>query len=412
MYYFTKASVRTSRSACKCGSTDYYWFDLKDSDQRIRVDADDDTRALEKGRRISDAHLDAHVHECDREKFYALVNPPESEPPAWLQPPGWNVNPPADKDDSLVYEDYQPPTIVDPPKVDGLQALRDLLGPSVTPEQIRQMVDDALSARQVPTVTVVVKDDVAKPVEGLTHHILGSVVRAVGAGLNVLMVGPAGTGKSTIARQVADSLGDQFYEVSLDPGMTASQMFGYMDAQGNYVRTVFRDAFEHGGIFHCDEFDNGHPSILAKMNAALALSEGQTMAFPDGMVAKGNVRFIASANTFGMGPDRVYVGRNQLDGATLDRFITIEVDYDEALETAACDATGLDAQSVIRILTYVRGLRYAARDHKLPLIFGQRSSIMACKLRLADASWIQVQEYAIRRGVSDKDWLTLGGAAI
>jgi cobaltochelatase CobS len=47
---------------------------------------------------------------------------------------------------------------------------------------------------------------------------------------------------------------------------------------------------------------------------------------------------LAAANTFGTGADRQYVGRNQLDESTLDRFRIgqIEMDYDPDIEAALC----------------------------------------------------------------------------
>tara|TARA_R110000824_G_scaffold75947_7_gene192594 strand:- start:2107 stop:2532 length:426 start_codon:yes stop_codon:yes gene_type:complete len=38
------------------------------------------------------------------------------------------------------------------------------------------------------------------------------------------------------------------------------------------------------------------------------------------------------ANTYGQGANATYVGRNQLDAATLDRFAVVEYDYDERWE--------------------------------------------------------------------------------
>ena len=37
----------------------------------------------------------------------------------------------------------------------------------------------------------------------------------------------------------------------------------------------------------------------------------------------------------------IYVGRNQLDGATLDRFAVIEFEYDEEIEKNLCEDNDL-----------------------------------------------------------------------
>jgi cobaltochelatase CobS len=105
-----------------------------------------------------------------------------------------------------------------------------------------------------------------------------------------------------------------------------------MTATGEYSSTLFRKAYEHGGVFLVDEIDNGNPNILAALNAALS---GTVCAFPDGMVKRHpDFRCIAAANTFGMGGSAQYVGRNKLDEATLDRFHRREVNYDTKLEAA------------------------------------------------------------------------------
>jgi len=71
-------------------------------------------------------------------------------------------------------------------------------------------------------------------------------------------------------------------------------------------------------LFLFDEIDASLPNAVLAFNAALANGYAD---FPDGMV-KRHPRFacIAAANTFGMGADRIYVGRNQLDGADAGPF--------------------------------------------------------------------------------------------
>jgi cobaltochelatase CobS len=59
--------------------------------------------------------------------------------------------------------------------------------------------------------------------------------------------------------------------------------------------------------------------------------------FPDAVVAKHkDFVLIAGANTIGQGADRQYVGRQQIDAATLDRFVLLDWPYDPRIEAAAC----------------------------------------------------------------------------
>ena len=169
-----------------------------------------------------------------------------------------------------------------------------------------------------------------KKMKGLVHQNFETLVTAVSASLPVLMVGPAGTGKTHGAEAAAEALGLDFYSISVGSQTSKSDLIGYMNASGGYVRTALRDAYENGGVFLLDEADAGNSNVLILLNSAL--SNGY-MSFPDGMVrAHEDFRLIASANTFGTGASRQYVGRNQLDAATLDRFTTLTWDIDERIE--------------------------------------------------------------------------------
>ena len=145
-----------------------------------------------------------------------------------------------------------------------------------------------------------------------------------------MLIGPAGSGKNHSISQITNALSLHMYYTN-----NASNEFkltGFIDAGGNYRDTEFYKAFKNGGIFFLDEIDNSDPSALIVINSALA---NGYMAFPHEMVERHpNFRMIAAANTWGKGSDLQYVGRNALDGATLDRFDNIFFDYDRKLEKA------------------------------------------------------------------------------
>lgn len=144
------------------------------------------------------------------------------------------------------------------------------------------------------------------------------------------LIGPAGSGKTSMVHNAATALGLPFYSKSVSAQTGVHEFFGYQDANGNFVRTLFREAYEKGGVFLVDEFDAGNPNVLAALNQSTA---NGSCAFPDKMVDK-HKDFIAvmAGNTYGTGATAEYVGRNKIDAATLDRFVFIEVPYDENLE--------------------------------------------------------------------------------
>ncbi|MEV5827311.1 AAA family ATPase [Spirillospora sp. NPDC052242] len=244
-------------------------------------------------------------------------------------------------------------------------------------------------------------------VGGHTHAVFPDLVLALGAGCHVLLVGPAGTGKSMMAQQAAEAFGQEFHALSLGPTTPMSKIFGYYDAHGNYHGTPFRRAFEHGGLMLLDELDSGHPGLLAELNQALSI---RSCAFADGMVrAHPDFRLVATANTYGTGGDRQYVGRQALDAATLDRFAVVDVPVDEDLEERVTLAHAPDrADDAREVLAEVRRLRATAADKRLPVMFSPRACIDAARLLQAGASVEQAMRWRVVRGMSEAHRSALG----
>lgn len=221
----------------------------------------------------------------------------------------------------------------------------------------------------------------------LAHNMLEDVLLAVVAGASPMIVGPAGSGKTTLAEQICTILQRPFY---MEARVTSEfKLLGFIDANGKVVRTQFREAYEHGGGFLFDEVDASDADAMTAFNAALANS---TCPFPDGLVKRHKDFFaIAAGNTFGRGADRQYVGRNQLDAATLDRFTVFEVDYDEALEIKLAG----DAEWTKR----VQAVRHAVNVEKVRHIVSPRASITGAKLLAAGMDRAKVEEATIWKGL-------------
>lgn len=222
----------------------------------------------------------------------------------------------------------------------GLFNLQQKLEEKIDREVDGELKDLREQVKKSQKLEVVVNGDV-HVINGLKHKQLEQLIKYAALRLSPLLVGMAGTGKTHAASQVAEALSLPFYSMSVGAQTSKSDIVGYMDASGNYVRTHFRDAYEHGGIFLMDEIDAGNANVLIQINAAL--SNG-LCSFPDMMVQRhDDFIFIASANTYGNGANRQYVGRNQLDAATLDRFAVIDWLIDDELEKNL--AVGLNAHA-------------------------------------------------------------------
>lgn len=220
----------------------------------------------------------------------------------------------------------------------------------MTPEVVAEMVAAAVTAATRP-ISFVVQIGSAPPIhiKGTAHKALARVIKLASVRksatdktrrFNILLVGPAGSGKTYLAEQVAEALSLPFATQSCALGLPESTFIGrnvpnLSTGAEVYHGTPFTECYGNGGVYCLDEVDNGDASTLLIMNSALAnghitLPSGQRLARHDDFV------MIASANTYGHGQSREYVGRGQLDAAFLDRFIgaTLEMDYDGALEMA------------------------------------------------------------------------------
>jgi MoxR-like ATPase len=185
---------------------------------------------------------------------------------------------------------------------------------------------------------------------------------------NILLVGPAGCGKTHLAKLIADSLKLQFYKVGGSGGLSELHLLGRLKhnltgGQDKFVTTSFLTAYEEGGVCLIDELDAADQNVLLALNPAL--DDTGKCPVPnrtDDPIAEKHKDFvcIATANTVGRGANRVYAGRNQLDEATLDRFRIgfVEMDYDAAIERAICpDGDLLTRLSLIRDAINANGLR-------------------------------------------------------
>ncbi len=261
----------------------------------------------------------------------------------------------------------------------------------VLPAEVRQQID-ALEARleeletSAPrTIHVRQPDGTDIEIEGLVHESFERVLALAIARKHIFLPGPSGCGKSHMAAQVAEALGLSFGAISCSAGMSESQLLGRMVPHGDhgqfeFLGTPFLDAYENGGVFLFDEIDAADSNVLLVINSALANGWLSVPARHGNPVAKRHPDFVclAAANTFGHGADRQYVGRNQLDEATLDRFRigTVPMDYNEALERQLCPDGDLYAR--------LRRYRQAVADNRLQRLVSTR---FVCEAAEMVAKW-------------------------
>lgn len=231
------------------------------------------------------------------------------------------------------------------------------------------------------------------------HKQFSDLLAMIAAGCNVFLSGPAGSGKTTAAEMTAKALGLAFHFT----GAVASEfkLTGFVDAAGKYHSTPFRKWCEEGGVFLWDEIDASDARALLSFNAALA---NRIMEFPDGKIIRLHETCvaIAAANTFGTGADRVYVGRNQLDAASLDRFAFIAWEYDEALE--------LRISGNAEWTRFVQRVRGAVASLKIRAVISPRASIYGARMLAQGMSRDKVESALLFKGMDAATVAKIRGA--
>lgn len=236
------------------------------------------------------------------------------------------------------------------------------------------------------------KEDVTKTLsEENRHYLFPEILVAVNVGIPVALIGPAGSGKSTVCEQIAKTLDLKYY---LQNSVTGThELAGFVDAHGKYITTAFRTAFEKGGLILVDEVDTSDPGALKWLNTALANGHAMFPDRDDPVLRHKDFRIIIAANTFGNGADRIYVGANQLDASTLDRFVFFDFRYDEKLERLVAGN--------LKWVDRVQRLRKAALAEKARVVISPRASIYGSKLLAS--GWTQpiVEDRLIWKGMDE-----------
>lgn len=277
--------------------------------------------------------------------------------------------------------------------------------PSLDIEAIRGIIREETAGIAPREILVRQPNADAVQINGIVHPLFERVLNLVSCGANVLMVGPAGCGKTHMAEQISRALNATYGAIHGSAGASESALTGWLlPSNGGafeYVASPFVTLYEAGSsLFLFDELDAFDPNMLLVVNGALAnghIHIAHRKDMPCVKRGKGAM-IMATANTYGTGANPMYSGRSPLDAATLDRFIVVTMDYDRKLEESIGHAGGLSAAEMADIWS----LRDKVREAQLRRCVSTRAFQKASIMKAAGDKWNTVKATLVEGWTKDE----------
>ena len=231
------------------------------------------------------------------------------------------------------------------------------------------------------------------------------LVRSAVRGKNIMMVGPAGCGKTQAAKALPVATGHPFFYFNLgatqDPRATLIGNTHFKDGQTVFDSSAFVKAIQtENAVILLDELSRAHPeawnilmTVLDEGQRYLRLDEDVNA--PLIKVAKG-VSFIATAN---IGTE--YTSTRVLDRALMDRFEIIEVDIlsleqEEILLTKRYGNVLSEKQiHAVADIAAVTRKEWRSESGKLTTMISTRMTVRLCELLADGFTLLEATEVAV-----------------
>lgn len=223
--------------------------------------------------------------------------------------------------------------------VHSLQAAKQLMTDYLTKVKstFQDIKSELLAEVSRGRTTIILNDITQIDVQFMDHPKMEDVVKSMNLHHKVMLVGPAGTGKTFMVAEIAERMNLPFYKYSCSRDSSVHDLLGYKQPRSEeYLETVFLKAYEQGGVFLVDEYDAMSGDMSLFFNGVADNSKFISIPHRDSApVAKKHKDFylVMCGNTWGKGSIE-FSGRDFQDMALMDRFRLCRhhIGYHNALE--------------------------------------------------------------------------------
>jgi len=188
----------------------------------------------------------------------------------------------------------------------------------------------------------------------------GLVKKLIKNKVNVLLSGPAGCGKTRMVREIARTLGKEFFTISFAGGLRYAQVFGSTHLVGGssaWVPGPLLQAVQKPGVVLIDEIFGAESDVSLGLNGMLE-PDTRSVLTPIGEIkVHPECAIVACANTIGRSANKQYTGAQRTDDSLLDRFVLVTMTYSKKVEIAIAEKMVTKQETRERILSWVWELR-------------------------------------------------------
>lgn len=229
---------------------------------------------------------------------------------------------------------------------------------------------------------------------------------------NVLLVGPAGCGKTRMAAEIASALGLGYFAMSVAGGVRYSQVVGATrinaDGSTNWQPSELLQAIQQPNVILLDEIDTMDPDISAVFSGILE-KHTRSINTPIGLIkVHENAVFIGAANTDGRTRDPRYMAGQKQDGKVLDRFFLYRVGYDANVEGKLLSSIGVKGEPRRYLINALDKLRKGIEVNSIAFDASTRRLIAAGRAIQAGFEPERAFQIAFVNSLSDTERAVLG----